>query len=283
MNEKTKPSYYAIIPASVRYDKSVCANAKLLYGELTALANQLGYCYSSNEYFRDLYQVKRIATISGWIAQLKNAGYIKVEYAGKYERKIYITSGVQYVSKKQRLAEKRNEPYGKTQVNLRKNVSEPYGKTQHNNKENNKPNNIGNNPLINQVKSINDKYGLEYDPNIKEEINSFNRLMIEKSKTNDEILNRYERFLKYKVMNSKLELPNTFFASIPSTIEDFEKNYKRISSLLEMSGGHNTQNEKKPSQNQSGEEIDIRQQALNSQIFKDYQKSFRKDIGLDKI
>lgn len=70
-----KKSYYAIIPANVRYDESLPPNAKLLYGEITALCNAEGYCWASNKYFADLYGVSPI-TISRWINILANRGYI---------------------------------------------------------------------------------------------------------------------------------------------------------------------------------------------------------------
>jgi len=73
-----KPSYYAIIPATVRYDKRLTPNAKLLYGEITALCNQEGYCWAGNQYFADLYGVSK-TSISAWIGNLKEAGHITVQ------------------------------------------------------------------------------------------------------------------------------------------------------------------------------------------------------------
>ncbi len=78
MKEDNKKSYYAIIPANVRYDKSLTPNAKLLYGEITALCNEKGYCWARNNYFAELYKVSKVS-ISKWINQLKRNGYINIE------------------------------------------------------------------------------------------------------------------------------------------------------------------------------------------------------------
>ena len=93
----TKKSYYAVIPAFVRYDSELTPNAKLLYGEITALCNEKGYCFASNKYFADLYSVKT-RSITDWISQLKDKGYIKLKLLYKENskevksREIYITN-----------------------------------------------------------------------------------------------------------------------------------------------------------------------------------------------
>jgi hypothetical protein len=70
--------YYAIIPANVRYDDSLTPNAKLLYGEITALCNERGYCWATNGYFAELYNVSKVS-VSKWIGNLKDSGYISIE------------------------------------------------------------------------------------------------------------------------------------------------------------------------------------------------------------
>jgi hypothetical protein len=75
---ENKPNYYANIPATVRYDEDLCPNAKLLYGEITALTNAEGYCWATNKYFADLYKVSKVS-ISKWIKQLIEKGFISSE------------------------------------------------------------------------------------------------------------------------------------------------------------------------------------------------------------
>ena len=87
-------SYYAIIPANVRYNDNLTPNAKLLYGEITALCNEKGFCWASNAYFSQLYKVSKVS-ISKWINQLKENDFIKIQYIIDnkkiQQRKIKIT------------------------------------------------------------------------------------------------------------------------------------------------------------------------------------------------
>lgn len=85
------PTFYAIIPANVRYCKGLKANAKLLYGEITALCNKDGFCWAENSYFAQLYEVSE-ETISRWISDLKRFGFIfiSVENQGRFIRKISL-------------------------------------------------------------------------------------------------------------------------------------------------------------------------------------------------
>ncbi len=74
-DEELKKSYYAIIPADVRYDERLPLGARLLYGEITALCNEKGYCWAGNKYFANLYKVTD-RTVRDWISNLVVNGYI---------------------------------------------------------------------------------------------------------------------------------------------------------------------------------------------------------------
>ena len=92
MYEENKINYYAIIPATVRYDNELKPAEKLLYGEVTALANKNGYCYAQNRYFANLYNVS-IETVSRWISHLQKLGYIKIEII-KNEKKEIVSRNI---------------------------------------------------------------------------------------------------------------------------------------------------------------------------------------------
>ena len=83
--QRQKKSYYAIIPANVRYDKRLSTYARLMFGEITALCNEKGYCWASNSYFAKLYEVTPQA-ISKWVKKLAECNYIEVKYKREGKR-----------------------------------------------------------------------------------------------------------------------------------------------------------------------------------------------------
>ena len=96
MKKNNNPNYFGILPANVRYDKNLKPMEKILYTEITALANIKGYCYATNSYFANLYDVHK-NTAGIWINNLEKRGYIKskiiYETGTKIvkERRIFIT------------------------------------------------------------------------------------------------------------------------------------------------------------------------------------------------
>lgn len=76
--EIRRPGYIAILPSKVRYDPDLRPNAKLLYAEITALADDRGYCFARNDYFAKLFDLAP-KSVSRLISMLGNKKYITVE------------------------------------------------------------------------------------------------------------------------------------------------------------------------------------------------------------
>ena len=87
---EAKPSYWAVLPAGIRYDPEITAGAKLLYAEISSLTDARGYCWASNGYFQKLYGISE-PTVQRYLRALKAAGYIKIADGdgGQGRRKIY--------------------------------------------------------------------------------------------------------------------------------------------------------------------------------------------------
>jgi hypothetical protein len=105
----TKPNYYAVIPADVRYSKKLTPNAKLLYAEITALCNLNGKCTASTEYFCKLYEVSRVS-IQKWLKTLEDNNYIKRVNIYKQGSKEILTRVITLVNNpcKQKLTDNTN-------------------------------------------------------------------------------------------------------------------------------------------------------------------------------
>lgn len=86
------PTYYAVLPADVRYDTQLSPQEKILYAEITALSNKEGVCFAGNKYFADLYSLTDV-TISRQLSHLEEQGYVKIAYdkEGAKVKKRYIT------------------------------------------------------------------------------------------------------------------------------------------------------------------------------------------------
>ena len=74
------PGFFAILPASVRYDRRLKPAEKIFYAEITSLADKTGYCYASNAYFCPLYDTTE-RTVQRWVKHLQELGYVAVSYA----------------------------------------------------------------------------------------------------------------------------------------------------------------------------------------------------------
>jgi uncharacterized phage protein (TIGR02220 family) len=151
-----KPSYYAIIPADVRYDENLKMSEKMMYGEITCLSSKTGECWASNNYFAKLYHVTPQA-ISKWIKNLENNHYISISY--EKEDKVITKRIIKMVS----------TTIDRVSTDVNGGINYSLGGYQHTIKENNiNINNTSNNNIKEIVDYLNAKLGTNYKNTTKQ-------------------------------------------------------------------------------------------------------------------
>ncbi len=94
MEDTRTAGQWAIMPAMIRYDRGLPANAKLIYAEIAAKINEEGYCYAHNRYFAERFGLKE-DTVSSLIKRLADAEYIALDLdtarLNTDRRRIYLT------------------------------------------------------------------------------------------------------------------------------------------------------------------------------------------------
>ena len=88
--DNQKPTYFTILPASVRYSKELTPFEKILFSEITALTHVnfdnegRAFCHANNNYFARAFE-KDKKRISEAISKLQSKGFIYCKYI--YENK----------------------------------------------------------------------------------------------------------------------------------------------------------------------------------------------------
>lgn len=156
-------SYYAIIPANVRYNEKLTPNAKLLYWEITALCNEKWFCRANNQYFSDLYKKSKVS-ISKRISQLESYWYIETEIIYKSDSQEILNRYITII--KNPTKEKLSRP---TKEKFKDNNNTDINNTINNiiiNNNTENPKKSGNSDINNLIQTIKDKvkeYWLAYD------------------------------------------------------------------------------------------------------------------------
>lgn len=90
---KKEFSTFSVIPTEIMINKEISSTAKVLYGIISSLTNEKGYCWASNKYLGELLD-KKERQISDIINTLVEFGFIDSVITDNYKRKITLTGRI---------------------------------------------------------------------------------------------------------------------------------------------------------------------------------------------
>lgn len=96
-------NFYAVIPTEILTSDKISSHEKILYGVISSLTNKTGYCFASNaalaEFFKKDDNVPHVKTISKWVNNLVDVGFLTNEITSsennkKAQRRLRLTDKV---------------------------------------------------------------------------------------------------------------------------------------------------------------------------------------------
>lgn len=183
-------NYYVVIHAQVLHDNRLTPLARLIYGEIAALANIHGFAWISNGKLAKKYQVS-IKTISISISKLQELGYIQSQLTYKEnskeveQRNIYINPINKNV----------NTPYTKNSI-------PPIQKCKEGMEKNVKDNNTSNNTMNNTNNNIADKSA---DSVLDERFENLWKLYPRKAGSKQKAKSAYKKAIKKGTTDEKIK------------------------------------------------------------------------------
>lgn len=114
--KERQPSFYTILPSSVRYCKELSYFEMILYSEIVARTNKKGYCWTSNKTFASLYECTE-RKISSAISHLIKLNFLKSSVSN-FNGKVYRILELYEVAQKKQAEEepKKNKQYKNKKV-----------------------------------------------------------------------------------------------------------------------------------------------------------------------
>jgi ribosomal protein S13 len=120
---KKEFSTYSIIPTEVMLSEKISSTAKIVYGIISSLTNEKGYCWASNKYIGDLLKLSE-SQVSRVISELVEQELIISDIECNYKRKIQLMIKIGGYAKTARGVRKNSK--GGTQKQQDNNIKEYY-------------------------------------------------------------------------------------------------------------------------------------------------------------
>ena len=96
MEDREQFSAYVVIPAKIFFDKDLPAGTKMLYGLISNMCNQRGYCWVKNDTLIRYLGGESDRNVRRNLAALRDRGYIRIEdnIGGAAVRKIFLADAL---------------------------------------------------------------------------------------------------------------------------------------------------------------------------------------------